>query len=175
MKVLFSRVDPVPGSVRAFWVCFGVFSFFYEIDSFNFFDFLAIFLLFCFSFSFLLWHSTGVSLLRKHFFSFLFFWPFLKWGLFWVFFGFGSGLFLAFFSVFALGLRNLFFLLCFSCPFLVLGAVLLFFRSGFLGVFWCFSSYFMKAILSFLIFWSFFCCCFFLFILAFDFPRVSNC
>ena len=112
-----------------------------------------------------------------------------------LFYGFGSGLFLTFFWVFAcafrvpfwpwvLGAVLLFFrsgflgvflfvfsLLfgLFSVPFWswVLGAVLLFFRSGFLGVFW-FFSFFMKAILSFVDFLAIFCF-FFLFIFALTF------
>ena len=56
---------------------------------------------------------------KKAFLFIFIFWLFFKWGLFGVFF------FPVLFGVFCgvrAGLRNLFFLLCFSCPFLVLGA-----------------------------------------------------
>ena len=53
----------------------------------------------------------------------------------------------------------------------VLGVVLLFFRSGFLGVFWCFSLFLRNRFFHFLISWPFFVVFFFLFIFALTFHK----
>ena len=142
---------------RAFWVCFGVFFSCFMKAILSFFVFLVIF-------SFLLWPSTSVSLLRKHFFSFLFFGLFLSGAFLGSFFWFRFRSFFAFFMVFALGCVISFSCCAFRVPFwlCVLGAVLLFFSIGlFVCVFVCVFSSFWTFFGPFLVLGAGAPCCFF--------------
>ena len=115
----------------------------------SFFDFLAIFSCLFFLFIFALtFHKCQFA--KKAFLFILIFGLFFKWGLFCVFFWVSVPVFFGVFYGVRAGLRNLFFLLCFSCPFLVLGAGrrAAFFSVWLLGCVLVFF-FFVKAILSF--------------------------